>query len=71
MHTPGVRWPAWPAAVLLAATLFGRASAQTSGSLRLSSPATEAFPTIKVFLDVRDDQGRRVAGLRADGYQPE
>ncbi len=65
MHTPGVRWPAWPAAVLLAATLFGRASAQTSGSLRLSSPATEAFPTIKVFLDVRDDQGRRVAGLRA------
>jgi hypothetical protein len=65
MHTPGVRWPAWPAAILLAVTLFGRASAQTSGSVRLSAPVTEAFPTVKVFLDARDDQGRRVAGLRA------
>ncbi len=65
MHTPGVRWPAWPVALLLAVALFGRASAQTSGSVRLSAPVTEAFPTVKVFLDVRDDQGRRVAGLRA------
>ena len=65
MHTSGVRWPAWPTAILLAVTLFGRASAQTSGSVHLSSPVTEAFPTIRVFLDVRDDQGRRVAGLRA------
>jgi hypothetical protein len=65
MHTPGVRWSAWPVAILLALALFGRASAQTSGSVRLSPPITEAFPTVKVYLDVRDDQGRRVAGLRA------
>jgi len=65
MHTPGVRWSAGLLAILLAVALFGRASAQTSGSARLSRPVADAFPSVKVYLDVRDDLGRRVIGLRA------
>lgn len=64
MHTPGVRWPAWLMAIALAMTLFSQASAQAGGNLRLSAPVTGTFPTVRVFLDVRDDQGGRVAGLR-------
>ena len=61
MHTPGVRWPV----VLLAVLLFtGQASAQTTGSARLSPPLTENFPSVQVYLDVRDDVGARVTGLR-------
>lgn len=62
MHTPGVRWPAVLLVILLAT---GQASAQTSGSLRLSPPITDGFPSVRVYLDVRDDLGRRVAGLSA------
>ena len=64
MHTPGVRWPAWLMAFVLAMTLSSQASAQAGGSLRLSAPITDTFPIVRVFLDVRDDQGGRVAGLR-------
>jgi len=64
MHTSGVRWPAGLLAILLAVTLAGRASAQTIGSARLSPPVADTFPSVKVYLDVRDDQGRRVSGLR-------
>lgn len=65
MHTPGVRWPAWPVAIVLAMTLTSQATAQAGGSVRLSPPVTDTFPTVRVFLDVRDDEGSRVAGLRA------
>jgi hypothetical protein len=65
MHTPGVRWPAGLLATLLAVALVGQASAQTTGSARLSPPVTDTFPSVRVYLDVRDDQGRRVSGLRA------
>ena len=61
MHTPGVRWPAVLLAVLMAT---GQASAQTTGSARLSPPLTEDFPSVRVYLDVRDDAGRRVTGLQ-------
>jgi len=61
MHTPGVRWPAVLLAVLMTT---GQASAQTTGSARLSAPVTDNFPSVRVFLDVRDDAGRRVSGLR-------
>lgn len=61
MHTPGVRWPALLLAVLMTT---GQASAQTTGSARLSPPLTDNFPSVRVFLDVRDDVGRRVTGLR-------
>jgi hypothetical protein len=64
MHTPGVRWPAWLVAAVLAMTLSSQASAQAGGIVRLSAPVTDTFPTVRVFLDVRDDQGSRVAGLR-------
>ncbi len=64
MHTPGVRWPAWLMVIVLSMTLSGQASAQADGSLRLSTPVTDTFPTVRVFLDVRDEQGGRVAGLR-------
>ena len=55
MHTPGVRWPAWLMAIVLAMTLNSQASAQAGGSLRLSAPVTDTFPTVRVFLDVRDE----------------
>lgn len=61
MHTPGVRWPAVLLAVWMTA---GQATAQTTGSARLSPPLTEDFPSVQVYLDVRDDTGRRVSGLR-------
>ena len=61
MHSPGVRWPAVLLAVLLST---GQASAQTTGSARLSPPLTDNFPSVRVYLDVRDDLGRRVVGLR-------
>ncbi|MBM3122249.1 MAG: hypothetical protein FJZ97_08705, partial [Chloroflexi bacterium] len=61
MHTPGVRWPALLLAVLMTT---GQASAQTTGSARLSPPLTDNFPSVRVFLDVRDDVGRRIVGLR-------
>jgi len=64
MHTSGVRWPAWLMAAVLAMTLGSQASAQAGGTVRLSAPVTDTFPTVRVFLDVRDDQGSRVAGLR-------
>jgi hypothetical protein len=64
MHTPGVRWPVGLIALALAMTLSNQASAQAGGSLRLSAPVTDSFPTVKVYLDARDDQGSRVTGLR-------
>ncbi len=51
-------------AVVLAMTLSSQASAQAGGSVHLSAPVTDTFPTVSVFLDVRDEQGGRVAGLR-------
>jgi hypothetical protein len=52
-------------AVVLAMTLSSQASAQSGGTVRLSAPVTDTFPTVRAFLDVRDEQGGRVAGLRA------
>jgi FHA domain len=63
MHTPGVRRPARLVAAVLAMMLSSQASAQAGGIVRLSAPVADTFPTVRVFLDVRDDQGSRVAGL--------
>lgn len=65
MRTARVRWPAWALAITLAMALGNQGAAQEGGSLRLSAPITDTFPTVRVFLDVRDAQGDRLAGLGA------
>lgn len=52
---------------LLAAMI--RPAAQNQASLSVSEPDTQAFPTISLLVGIKDDSGRRIAGLNADSFQ--
>jgi hypothetical protein len=52
--------------ILLLTTLFllaGPARAQTSTSATLSQPDTQAFPSMRAYLDIKDELGRFIHGL--------
>jgi hypothetical protein len=56
----------WCGTILLLTTfllLSAPAWAQTSTSATLSQPDTQAFPSIRVYLDVKDELGRFIHGL--------
>ncbi|MGA9532573.1 MAG: FHA domain-containing protein [Anaerolineales bacterium] len=67
-----LRWKAALLAALALAATIGSAhlaAAQVNASVRISSPITDAFPTVSFSLSVADGAGERVAGLPASSIQ--
>jgi hypothetical protein len=67
-----LRWKAAVLAALALAAMFvsvHQSAAQVNASVRVSSPLTDAFPTISFLLSVSDGAGERVADLPASSIQ--